>query len=251
MICDESGDGRRSFWKKNVLTHQGGLRFYDRAEVKTVLDYLRVIDQPGNNDALARILNVPARGIGEATVKALLEEADDSRITLWKLVLDTAQGNRLSKTTLRKQAEKGLSNFINIILTARKKLIDAANRDDKIVESIKVVLEKTNYEEWHERRRRRSLGQQDSPTTSSKQGVVLRNLDFVATKPTILDASRTKYHQTYKGSCLLIAFCLNPPHQVSLSFSLKSSSERATMHLPRILNTWIAKIRLPLRCYWL
>ena len=113
-----------------------------------MLDYLRVIDQPGNNDALASIINVPSRGIGEATIKALLEEADESKITLWAMVLGTVQGNRASKTKLRKQAEKGLSNLVNIVLTARKKMNNASDRRGSVVDSIKIVLEKTNYEEW-------------------------------------------------------------------------------------------------------
>ena len=53
----------------------GGYRFFDRVEVKVLLDYLRTICQPDNSDALARIINIPSRRIGESTIKALLEEA--------------------------------------------------------------------------------------------------------------------------------------------------------------------------------
>ena len=57
----------------------GGFRFFDRTEIKVLLDYLRVISQPDNSDALARIINVPSRRVGDSTVKALLEEAAAKR----------------------------------------------------------------------------------------------------------------------------------------------------------------------------
>lgn len=50
----------------------GGARFYDRVEVKLMLDYLRVINQPDNNDAFARIVNVPPRRIGDTSKPACL-----------------------------------------------------------------------------------------------------------------------------------------------------------------------------------
>lgn len=45
----------------------GGARFYDRVEVKLILDYLRVVDQPDNNDAFARVCNVPSRRVGNSS----------------------------------------------------------------------------------------------------------------------------------------------------------------------------------------
>ncbi|KAH7383611.1 P-loop containing nucleoside triphosphate hydrolase protein [Cadophora sp. MPI-SDFR-AT-0126] len=129
----------------------GGVRFYDRVEIKTVLDYLRVINQPDNNDALARIINTPSRRIGEATIKDLLEEADQSKITLWALVLGIVQGKRTAKTKLKNKVEQNLTGFINIILTGRSKM--AASGDDErlsISGLINFILTKTNYERWLE-----------------------------------------------------------------------------------------------------
>lgn len=127
----------------------GGLRFYDRLEIKTILDYLRVINQPDNNDALARIINVPSRRIGETTVKGLLEEADQFKITLWVLILSTVQGKRSTKTKLSSQTEKGLRSFVDTILTARNKMKDPEHRYST-VELINYVLKKTDYEKYLE-----------------------------------------------------------------------------------------------------
>lgn len=127
---------------------QGGLRFYDRIEIKTILDYLRVIAQPDNNDALARVINTPSRRIGEATIKGLLEEADQSKMTLWTLVLNAAQGKRTPKMKINKNVEKGIIEFVSIILTARSKITDSEGSAARIVELINHICKKTNYESW-------------------------------------------------------------------------------------------------------
>lgn len=124
----------------------GGLRFYDRVEIKTVLDYLRVINQPDNNDALARIVNTPSRRIGEATIKELLEEADQSKITLWTLILGIVQGKRPSK--LKNKVQQNLTSFVNIILTARGKIDGPPEERYTTAKLIKFVLDKTSYEKW-------------------------------------------------------------------------------------------------------
>ena len=105
----------------------GGQRFFDRIEIKILLDYLRTVSQPDNNDALARIINTPPRRIGEPTIKALLEEAEAKKVTLWNFVRDAVQGLSIPKTKLSKPAEQGLGNLINIILTARTKMQETGN----------------------------------------------------------------------------------------------------------------------------
>jgi DNA helicase II / ATP-dependent DNA helicase PcrA len=62
----------------------GGPRFYERAEIRDALAYLRVINQPSDDLAFERIVNVPRRGLGDATVKQLHDHARMSRIPLSK-----------------------------------------------------------------------------------------------------------------------------------------------------------------------
>jgi len=130
------------------LTLAGGHRFFDRVEVKIILDYLRVINQPDNNDALARIVNVPPRRIGEATVKSLIEEADQSSITLWVLILGNARGTKNTQTKLARLTEQGLSSFVNIILTARKKFLESAEPGLSITELIDYIIKKISFEDF-------------------------------------------------------------------------------------------------------
>ena len=105
----------------------GGSRFFDRIEIKILLDYLRVIFLPDNTEALARVVNIPSRRIGDTTIKGLLGEASSKSQTLWTVMQSTIQGDSKPRTKITSSAEKGLSAFFNIIMTARKKMLSAEN----------------------------------------------------------------------------------------------------------------------------
>ena len=99
----------------------GGQKFFDRVEVKILLDYLRVISQPNSNDALGRIVNVPSRRIGATTIKVLLDEAESRKSTMWAIIQDTAQYTR-PQLKISKQAQHGLATFTKLIHTFRRRL---------------------------------------------------------------------------------------------------------------------------------
>jgi DNA helicase-2/ATP-dependent DNA helicase PcrA len=61
----------------------GGLRFYDRAEIKDLLAYLRVIHNADDDVSLLRVINVPARGIGKTTIERLLDRAAHAGTSVW------------------------------------------------------------------------------------------------------------------------------------------------------------------------
>ncbi|PNS21950.1 ATP-dependent DNA helicase srs2 [Sphaceloma murrayae] len=124
----------------------GGTKFYDRVEIKVLLDYMRVIDRPEHNDALLRVLNVPARNVGEVTVKKLLDEAMNRSVPIWKLLVDCAQGNARPSTKLSAQAEKGLTDFVNVILSGRKKT------DATPAELLEFLLKRLEFEKFLNRK---------------------------------------------------------------------------------------------------
>jgi DNA helicase-2/ATP-dependent DNA helicase PcrA len=125
----------------------GGRRFFDRAEIKIVLDYLRVINQPSHNDALARIMNVPSRKIGDATAKALLEEAEERRVSLWTLLLGSAKGKK-PITKISSQAQNGIDTLVNLIITSRKKLLPEEGEECNLFDLITHVLQKISFEAY-------------------------------------------------------------------------------------------------------
>lgn len=102
----------------------GGLRFFDRVEIKLLLDYLRVVSQPGNADALLRVINVPSRKIGEETIRSLLSGAEKAKKTLWEFVKDVAQGRRSTEKPLSKPTNHGLCTLVGLIESSRQKLQD-------------------------------------------------------------------------------------------------------------------------------
>jgi len=131
----------------------GGFKFYDRAEIKTILDYLRVVQQPGNNDALARIMNVPRRGIGEGTIKNLIEEAEQSSMSLWSLLGKHCRGVRTAKTKITKHAEQKISGgLLRLLDGLRKRAVEAATDTTatpfSLVDLIHQLLKGLDFEKY-------------------------------------------------------------------------------------------------------
>lgn len=126
----------------------GGTRFYDRAEVKLILDYLRVIDQPSNSEAVQRIVNVPPRRIGDASIKALVAEAQSKGCTLWSLLLSVVQGRCRPASKLSEAAKKGLAEFVNVVLTAQKKLTSTGTETPSLTAVVNLLLQKLDVEKY-------------------------------------------------------------------------------------------------------
>ncbi len=71
----------------------GGLRFFERAEVKDLLAYLRIVANPKSDVDLVRVINTPARGIGNTTIDRIVSVAERERITLLESVRAITRGN--------------------------------------------------------------------------------------------------------------------------------------------------------------
>jgi DNA helicase-2/ATP-dependent DNA helicase PcrA len=126
----------------------GGLRFYDRVEVKLMVDYLRVISQPDYSEAVERIVNVPPRRVGEETVKKLREEAHAQGTSFWTLILDAVQGRRSPKTKLTEPCRKGLASFVNVILSGQKKVESWTAEQPSLVDLINLVAQKISFQAY-------------------------------------------------------------------------------------------------------
>ncbi|KAM3440965.1 hypothetical protein NHJ13734_003029 [Beauveria thailandica] len=142
-----------AFGKKGIPYRMvGGSKFYERREIKILLDYLRVVHQPNNNDALARIINVPRRGIGEVTIKALLHAAEVERRPLWQILVNHCDGTRPFYKFTAAQENKIRGELIRIILTLRSQVSDVeAGGPQPLVEVIQRLISQLNYKEFLER----------------------------------------------------------------------------------------------------
>jgi DNA helicase-2/ATP-dependent DNA helicase PcrA len=64
----------------------GGMKFYERAEIKDVMAYLRVAVRPNDTPSVERVINVPTRGIGPTTINALDQQATEQNVSLWQVI---------------------------------------------------------------------------------------------------------------------------------------------------------------------
>lgn len=92
-------------------TIYGGMSFYDRKEVKDLLAYFRVVVNPTDEQALLRIINYPARGIGDTTKQKLQVVADQHNCTIW----DVLTNNNLLATEFNIGTASKLTNFVTLI----------------------------------------------------------------------------------------------------------------------------------------
>ncbi len=88
----------------------GGLRFYDRREIKDAIAYLKVLVNSSDNVSLLRIINVPRRGIGKTTIQKLNELSNRLNIPLWEVLNDRQS---LEETIGR--SSKGINKFTEIM----------------------------------------------------------------------------------------------------------------------------------------
>jgi DNA helicase-2/ATP-dependent DNA helicase PcrA len=95
-------------------TMVGGFSFYERAEIKDLLAYLRLVRNPHDSMALQRVVNTPARGIGKTTLEAVERLALETGISTWNATA-AAIANRLIPT----RASMALDSFRQLILDAQ------------------------------------------------------------------------------------------------------------------------------------
>lgn len=88
----------------------GGLRYFDRQEIKDALAYLRILANRSDDPAFERIINTPTRGIGDRTLTAIREHAKTANIPLWNALLE-----RLAQKHFAARAESALSAFVHLI----------------------------------------------------------------------------------------------------------------------------------------
>ena len=113
----------------------GGLKFYDRKEIKDAIAYLKLIHNVDDSQSLRRIINVPKRAIGETTLKHLQDYADKNDTSLFKAILEAENIEALKSGTASK-----LKNFAELII----KFQDVQLKYN-LPEFLGLVLERSGY----------------------------------------------------------------------------------------------------------
>ncbi|MBP8226569.1 MAG: DNA helicase II [Pararheinheimera sp.] len=109
----------------------GGLRFYERQEIKDALAYLRLINNRQDDAALERIINTPVRGIGDTTMDKVRENARSLQVTLWQSLQQM-----LATKQLTGRAANAISSFVQLIdkLEADSKDLSLDEQADHVIQ---------------------------------------------------------------------------------------------------------------------
>jgi DNA helicase-2/ATP-dependent DNA helicase PcrA len=112
----------------------GGPRFYERAEIKDLIAYLQVIDNPADAVSLMRIANRPRRGIGDTSIARLVNYADGLGTSLWE-----AMGH-VEEAGLASASAKAVTQFRNVMQT-----LMATATDADVATIVEAVLDRSGY----------------------------------------------------------------------------------------------------------
>ncbi|MBI1762702.1 MAG: UvrD-helicase domain-containing protein [Acidobacteria bacterium] len=125
---------RRAGLRYNLV---GGFSFYERAEVKDVIAYLKLALNPNDSIALQRVINTPARGIGKTTLDDIERRAKDFGVPHWETI-----GLIVEQNLLPARTTNALKSFRDIVTT----LIAKAQTEPDLTEIVKAAVIDTGYE---------------------------------------------------------------------------------------------------------
>ena len=115
----------------------GGTKFYERAEIKDCVAYLRLVHQHKDDLAFERIVNNPKRSVGETTVKDIIEHAKKNKIDL-----ETSSKKLIELNLIKPKAKVGLSLFLNLISKWRN---DLKIKKTNHVKLLQIILDESGY----------------------------------------------------------------------------------------------------------
>lgn len=137
----------------------GGQRFFDRAEIRILIDYLRTISHPDNNQSFLAIINNPSRKIGETIIAEMVRLAEERKISVWTVAQKVLVGDLAFDKRFPTAAEQALGRLVAMIKNARQKVSTTLPANvpsmliDLVVKSIGFEdYLRSKYKEDHEER---------------------------------------------------------------------------------------------------
>lgn len=119
----------------------GGLRFFERVEIKNALAYLRLMSNRNDDASFERVINTPTRGIGTKTIDDIRTIARDQGLSLWAAAIVL-----INQRTLSARATNALIGFLELI-----KRFDAEAEGLELYEKVKLVVEKSGLIELYQK----------------------------------------------------------------------------------------------------
>jgi len=119
----------------------GGLRFFERMEIKNTLAYLRIMSNHNDDASFERVINTPTRGIGAKTIDGIRLLAREREIPLWQAAVDMISQNQLTP-----RAANALKGFLDLVM----RLAGEAEEKD-LADKVKLVVEKSGLVELYQK----------------------------------------------------------------------------------------------------
>lgn len=133
---------RRARIEYNIV---GGFSFYERAEVKDVISYLKLALNPFDDIALNRVINTPTRGLGKTTLDELAVRAKDFGTSIWETISIITDDKYEQPRNLTPRALEALKKFKLIIEKLSKKVSEAATGERPVTDVVIAAIEDTGY----------------------------------------------------------------------------------------------------------
>jgi len=119
----------------------GGIKFYERKEVKDLMAYLKLLVNPADNISLGRIINIPVRGIGTASLKKVEEYASQNNSSVFRALESVLmEGSAILK--LSAKAKSGAEQFVQLINEVKSNFLSQS-----ITETFQQVLKQSGYKQ--------------------------------------------------------------------------------------------------------
>ena len=123
----------------------GGLRFFDRAEIKDALAYLRLVANRHDDPAFERAVNTPTRGIGERTLDVLRQRARRDNVAMWDAALQ-----ELTNAELAGRAKNALKSFIQLIEELAKACAPDSDAPMPLAEQMDHAIQRSGLRDFYE-----------------------------------------------------------------------------------------------------
>jgi len=114
----------------------GGIKFYERAEIKDCIGYLRIVHQPLDDLSFERIINVPKRSIGDSTIKIINDFAKKNKCSL-----ESASRNLIELNKIKPKTKIGLNSLLNLLTKWRNELQKKTNHN----KLLQTILDESGY----------------------------------------------------------------------------------------------------------
>ena len=133
---------RRARIEYNIV---GGFSFYERAEIKDIIAYLKLALNPFDDIALQRVINTPTRGLGKTSLDELAFRAKDFGVSLWETIALVTDPTYEKPKSFTPRAIEALKNFKKIIEKLQTRVSEAAQTDRPVSEVVMAAIEETGY----------------------------------------------------------------------------------------------------------